>query len=71
MQQKYLVLVKIGGAGDPEVWLPGSEILLDEYRARIHLAAGNVRPLDQTVPPAAPAPDQVVHEPAEGGEWQR
>lgn len=63
MQQEYLVLVRIGGAGDPEIWLPGSKITLDDNRARAHLAAGNVRPLDATIPPAAPAPVEIVHEP--------
>lgn len=62
MQQEYLVLTKIGGAGDPEVWLPGSKILLDDARASVHLAAGNITPLDNTVlPQLLPAPEQVVH----------
>lgn len=71
MQQEYLVLVKIGGAGDPEVWQPGSKILLDEERAKAHLLAGNVRPLEQTTPPQLlPAPVEVIHEPEEGESWQ-
>lgn len=61
MEQEYLVLVRIGGAGDPEVWLPGAKILLDDARATAHLAAGNIAPLDHTTPPQLPAPEQVVH----------
>lgn len=66
-KQEYLVLIQIGGAGDPEVWRPGSKILLSDEQARAHLAAGNVAPLEQTTPPQLlPAPVEVIHEAKEG-----
>lgn len=60
-QQEYLVLCQIGGAGDPEIWKPGSRIWLDDLRAALHLAAGNVAPLGATQPPQPPQPTAIVH----------
>ena len=63
--QEYIVIVKIGGSGDPEVWMPGARISLDDEMARLHLGAGNVRPLETTdVPPEPTASTQVVHDAA-------
>jgi len=52
--QIYLVIAQIGGPGDKEVWLPGSTIELDDVRAMLHLRAGNIRPMDQTIAPELP-----------------
>lgn len=60
--QRYIVLPGVVIAGDAERWLPGSLIELDDERAAVHLAAGNVAPLDGTTPPAAPEPAVVTHE---------
>lgn len=68
--QKYLVIVQIGGPGDKEIWLPGSSIELDDMRAALHLRAGNIRPLEQTILPELPASDVVIHEP-EVATWQQ
>jgi hypothetical protein len=62
LYQEYLVLVQIGGAGDAEVFQPGARIALDDDRARLHLAAGNIRPLDHTELPPEPPPTQIVHD---------
>lgn len=62
MKQEYLVLYQIGGAGDPEIWRAGSGIWLEDDKAAVHLAAGNIVPINKTVVPAAPAPDVVIHE---------
>jgi hypothetical protein len=62
MEQEYLVLVRIGGAGDKEMWLPGSRIMLSGDRAMAHLAAGNVLAINDTVPPVPATDDVVVHE---------
>lgn len=61
--QEYLVLRKIGGAGDPQMWLPGSKILLDDVAAAAHLRAGNIAPLDHTQPPVEKKPAMTVHRP--------
>lgn len=63
MEQEYLVLVRIGGPGDKEMWLPGSRIMLSGDRAMAHLAAGNVRAINDTIPPAPATDDMVVHGP--------
>ena len=65
--QEYLVLVPI--ASDTEVWRPGSKIKLDDVRAALHLAAGNVRVLENTMPPAPAESIVIVHD-AEVIEWQ-
>lgn len=62
MKQEYLVLYQIGGAGDPEIWRAGSGIWLEDDKAAVHLAAGNIAPINKTVAPEAPAPDVVIHE---------
>ena len=59
---EYLVLYKIGGAGDKEVWHPGSKIRLNAERAAAHLAAGNIRVIETTKLPPEPEPTTVVHE---------
>ena len=61
--QKYLVVAQIGGPGDKEIWVPGSTIELDDARAILHLRAGNIRPLDQTVVPEPLETDVMIHEP--------
>lgn len=66
MEQEYLVLVRIGGAGDKEIWLPGSRIMLSGERAMAHLAAGNVMAINDTVPPVPATDDMVVHGPVDG-----
>lgn len=63
--QKYLALVELVSADGKQRWQPGSLIELDDTVAAIHLARGNVRPLEGTTPPAvipegAP-PAEVVH----------
>ena len=61
--QQYVVLVPISSLDGNTRWLPGSKIELDDERAAIHLAKGNVAPLDNTVPPVADVgPALVVHE---------
>lgn len=49
--QQYVVLVPISSVDGNTRWMPGSMIELDDERAAIHLAQGNVAPLDNTVPP--------------------
>lgn len=62
--QDYVVLVSLSSADGTERWTPGSKIALDDARALIHLAAGNVAPLDHTTPPTDDvAPAVIVHEP--------
>ena len=48
--QEYLVLAQIGGAGDPEIWRPGSKIWLTAEAATAHLASANVREIETTKP---------------------
>ena len=60
--QEYLVLVQIGGAGDPEIWQPGSKIRLAPVAAAAHLAANNVRAIETTGPlTKPPGPTVIVH----------
>ena len=59
---EYLVLYQIGGAGDPEVWRPGSKIMLTPEKATAYLAAGLVRAIETTKPLPEPEPVTVVHE---------
>lgn len=60
--QEYLVLVQIGGAGDPEIWQPGSKIRLGPVAAAAHLAANNVRAIETTGPwPKALGLTVIVH----------
>ena len=64
--QEYLVLIQIGGAGDPEVWQPGSKIRLGAVAAGLHLAANNVRAIETTGPlPKPSASPVIVHKPEE------
>lgn len=64
--QQYVVLVPISSVDGNTRWMPGSEIELDDERAAIHLAKGNVAPLDNTVPPVVDVgPALVVHEAGE------
>lgn len=64
--QQYVVLVPISSLDGNTRWMPGSMIELDDERAAIHLAKGNVAPLDNTVPPVVDVgPALIVHEPAE------
>jgi len=63
MKQEYLVLIQIGGAGDPEVWRAGSAIWLTDEQAAVHLAASNIAAINKTVLPEPSAPDVVIHEP--------
>lgn len=60
---EYLVIARIGGAGDPEVWLPGSKIKLSADKAALHLASGNIRVIETTVLSPEPAPTAIIHEP--------
>ena len=46
-RQEYLVLAQIGGAGDPEVWQPGSKIWLTDKAAAAHLASANICKIDE------------------------
>ena len=62
-QYEYLVLYKIGGMGDPQVWLPGSKIRLNAETARLYLAAGLVREIETSKPLPQPEPTTIVHEP--------
>ena len=66
MTQRYVALVRI--ASDSEVWLPGSLIEMDDIRAALHMAAGNVAPLEGTVTPPETSAPVVVHEAVEGPE---
>ena len=61
-QYEYLVLYKIGGAGDPQVWLPGSMIKLNAERAKLYLAAGLVREIETSKPLPQPESTTIVHE---------
>jgi hypothetical protein len=62
--QEYIALVTISTNEGNERWLPGSRIVLDDFRASIHLAAGNIAPLEATVPPVVDVgPALVVHAP--------
>jgi hypothetical protein len=58
---EYLVLYKIGGQGDPEVWHPGSKIKLTADRAAAYLAAGLVREIETSTPLPQPEATTVVH----------
>jgi len=61
-KKEYLVRVKIGGAGDPEVWLPGSRILLTDDEAIPHLQNGNIEAINETQAPVIePVSTQTVH----------
>lgn len=59
---RYLVLLQIGGSGDPEIWLPGSYIELSDEKARLHLAAGSIAPFNPTDVPEEPISQVVVHQ---------
>lgn len=61
-KQEYLVLIQIGGAGDLEIWRTGSGVWLTDEQAAVHLAAGNIAPINKTIVPEPPASDVVVHE---------
>lgn len=61
-QYEYLVLYKIGGAGDPQVWLPGSKIKLNAERAKLYLDAGLVREIETSKPLPQPESTTIVHE---------
>jgi len=64
VKQEYLVLIQIGGAGDPEIWRAGSAIWLTDEQAAIHLAAGNIAAINKTILPEPEPSAVVVHEPA-------
>ncbi len=64
MKQEYLVLIQIGGAGDPEIWRAGSGVWLTDEQAAVHLAAGNIAPINKTVVPEPEPSAVIVHEPA-------
>lgn len=58
--QRYVVLNTL--ASDAERWLPGALIELTDERAAIHLAAGNVAPLEGTEPPSDEVgPAVIIH----------
>lgn len=60
--KEYLVRVQIGGAGDPEIWVPGSRIMLTDEQAIPHLQNGNIEPINETQAPATePVSTQIVH----------
>jgi hypothetical protein len=60
--QDYICLVTISSLDGNERWTPGSKIALTDEAARIHLAAGNVAPLDNTNPPTSSVgPAVVIH----------
>lgn len=61
-QYEYLVLYKIGGMGDPQVWLPGSKIRLNAETARLYLAAGLVREIETSKPLPQPESTTIIHE---------
>ena len=58
--QEYLVLAQIGGAGDPEIWQPGSKIWLTAEAATAHLASANVREIE-TTRPLVVEPEAIVY----------
>lgn len=61
-KKEYLVRVQIGGAGDPEVWTPGSRIMLTDEQAIPHLQHGNIEAINETQAPATePASTQIIH----------
>lgn len=64
-KSKYLVLYQIGGAGDKEVWRPGSFIELTDEAAPKYIEAGLVRAIEISNPPAVIVSDVVVHEAVE------
>lgn len=60
--QDYICLVTISSLDGNERWTPGSKIALTDEAAAIHLAAGNVAPLDNTNPPSTEVgPPLIVH----------
>lgn len=64
MKQEYLVLIQIGGAGDPEIWRAGSGVWLTDEQAAVHLAAGNIAPINKTIVPEPEPSTVIVHETA-------
>lgn len=64
-KQQYLVLVQIGGAGDPEIYRVGSGIWLDDVTAAAHLLAGNVAAINATVAPVVEVQPEaeIIHGP--------
>lgn len=61
-KKEYLVRVQIGGAGDPEIWLPGSRIMLTDEQAIPHLQHGNIEAINETQAPAIePVSTQTIH----------
>jgi hypothetical protein len=61
-KQQYIVLPGVAIATDTERWTAGSLIELTDEQAEIHIAKGNVAPLDNTTPPEPVAPVVVIHE---------
>lgn len=62
--QDYICLVTISSLDGNERWTPGSKIALTDEAAAIHLAAGNVAPLENTNPPSTDVgPALVIHTP--------
>lgn len=64
-KSNYLVLYQIGGAGDKQIWRPGSFIELTDEVAPKYIEAGLVRAIEVSNPPAETKSDVVVHEAAE------
>lgn len=64
-ETEYLVVSKIGGAGDKEVWMPGSIIKMTPERAAIYLETGTIRVIETTVVPPPPEPTTIIHEASE------
>ncbi len=62
---EYLVIARIGGSGDPEIYLPGSKIKLANDVAPKFLEAGLVRAIESTAPLPAPEQTTTVHAAAE------
>ncbi len=60
-KQQYVVLPGVTIATDTERWGAGSLIELDDAAAAIHIAKGNVAPLDNTVVPTPEPPAVVTH----------
>jgi hypothetical protein len=64
-KSNYLVLYQIGGAGDKQIWRPGSFIELTDEAAPKYIEAGLVRAIEVSNPPVETKSDVVVHEAVE------
>lgn len=62
---KYVVLVELTSVDGTQRWWPGAQIELDDERALVHMAAGNVAALPDQAVVAPPAPLITVHGPVD------